>query len=111
MATRNDGELGSLYWLSFIFGGVLLFVDIFYSAWHTMPEGWRILGYFINGVCAALIALIFIERNNPNFDYCRKIFCVVAVAGFLYVGGWRVGSNENKMMQDDINKAKQEQTK
>lgn len=109
--TKNDGEVGSLIWMTAILGLTLLGVDLFYSTWHTMPEFFKIVGYILNGVCVALGVLIFAEWKDPNFDKYRKIFCVVAVAAILLVAGFRAGSNENKMFQQDVDKSKQEQTK
>jgi hypothetical protein len=108
---RNDGELGSLFWITLIFGGVLAIVDFAYSAWDVMPEFWRIIGYVANGGCAFLIALIFIEMKNPNFDKYRVMFCVLAVLTIGYVAGFKAFSNENQSVIDDSNAAKQEQTK
>lgn len=111
MATRNDGELGSLFWMCIIFGGTLLGVSIFYSAWDAMPKFWQIIGYIALGVNAALIALIFAEYKDPNYDKYRKIFCVISFATIAYVAGFRVAQNEQNGVIDDSNAAKQEQAK
>ena len=108
MTTKNDGEVSSLIWMCAIFGIALASVDIWYSAWHTMPEFFKILGYVLNGACVGLIILVFVEWKNPNFDKYRVIFCVLAVATLIYVGAFRGGSDEAKSVIDDSNKSKQE---
>ena len=102
----NDGEVGSLIWISLILGGVLLAVDFLYSAWNSMPEFWRIIGYVANGACAVLIAIIFAEWKDPNYDKYRVIFCVLAVLTIAYVAGFKAFSNENQSVIDDSNAAK-----
>lgn len=111
MAKRNDGELGSLIWMCGIFGITLLGVAIFYSAWDEMPKFWQIIGYIALGVNAALIALIFAEMKDPNYDKYRKVFCVISFATIAYIAGFRVAQNESNAVNEDSNAAKQEQTK
>ena len=94
-----------------IFGGGLLGVACFYSAWDSMPKFWQIIGYIALGGNAALIALIFAEKNDPNYDKYRKVFCVTSLAALIFIAGFKVASNERNAVIDDSNAAKQEQTK
>lgn len=106
MAKRNDGELGSLFWMCTIFGGALLGVSIFYSAWETMPKFWQIVGYVALGVNAALIALIFAEMKDPNYDKYRKVFCITSLSTLIFIAGFRVAENEAAGVMEEANKNK-----
>lgn len=108
---RKDGELGSLFYMCILLGGILATVDFCYSAWNSMPTFWVGVGVGLNVVCALLIAAIFIKMNDPNYDWARKLFVVVAFISICYVAGFRVGLNESNSVIEDSNAAKQEQTK
>lgn len=108
---KKDGELLSLIIMTIIFGGLVTGISIGYSAWNEMGELWKIIGYIALIINAALIVIIFAKKDDPDYDKYRAIFCVLAVATALFIGGFRFSSNENKAVIDDSSAAKQEQTK
>ena len=94
---------------------VFICVEIWYSDWEGMSNTFWHLG-IVGAIIAnigvfgsALVALA--EWQDPNFDWVEKFFFVFAVISILYVGGFKAAKNENVMMNQDIQKAKQEQTK
>lgn len=108
---RKDGELGSLFYMCLLLGGVLAIVDFAYSAWGTMSSFWVGVGIGLNVVCAILIAVIFIKMNDPNYDWTRHLFVVMAFISICYVAGFRVGLNESNSVIEDSNAVKKEQIK
>jgi len=109
---KQDDELKVLLIVGGIFTLGLLFVDFFYSDFELLFTG----AYVIVGVCVvlvhfAIVAAWYISIKNwkdPNFDSARKWLFLLLVIGIATVAASKAAHNENEMMQDDIEKAKQE---
>ncbi len=115
MAKRKDDELPFLVIGSAIFTIALIFVDIRYSDWNTMFHTSGIAA--ILGPIAVILHLailsgwvfVIAKWKDPNYDYLRRILIYVILVTLFIVAGFRVAKNDNKMFQDDVDKAKQEQ--
>lgn len=98
-----------------LFGGVLIGVDIWYSDWPGMTDTWwymGLIGAIVLHLITALAAFVSLrEWRDYEFDIIRKWFCALVFASILYIGGFRAAKNERHAVQDDSDKAKQEQTK
>lgn len=113
--TKPDSDFYVRLALVGFFSVAFICVQIWYSDWAGMTNTFWHLG-FIGAIIANLIvfgsALVALaEWADPNFDWVEKLFFVGAVLAILYVGGFKAAQNGNTMMNNDIQKAKQGQTK
>lgn len=97
------------------FSVVFICVEIWYSDWDGMSNTFWYLG-FIGAIIANVLvfgsaAISLLEWQDPNFDWVEKFFFVAVVLSILYIGAFKSAKNENTMMNGDIQKAKQEETK
>lgn len=118
MATRvrtKDGEMLSLFFISFLGFGVLAAVNLFYSDWPGMIDTWAYWGAAI-GVVGIIILIrvcfvMFKEWKDPNYDKYRHGFWIGCLLMIIYICGFKAANNEARSVIDDSNKAKQEQLK
>jgi hypothetical protein len=111
---NNDDEFPILLIVSLIFTIFLIYVNIWYSDWHGMFNTSLIvgvLGVILNIGVIINWVIVLKEWQDPNFDKMRYLLFALIVDTILLIGGFRVAKNEWKMFQDDVDKAKQEQTK
>jgi len=111
---KRDDELRVFIAVGAIFTIGLLFVDLFYSDFELLFTGaYIIAGVGVVLVHFAIVAAWYISIKNwkdPNFDSARKWLFLLLAIGIAAVAASKAAHNENEMMQDDIDKAKQEQS-
>lgn len=98
-----------------LLGGCLLALFIFHIGWpyqfsKNLHNGVFTIGYGIMWgvfIAEAIGALKYSE--DPNKDWKRIFLVLLTLAMLLWIGLWAAGVNEDKMFQDDVDKAKQEQ--
>lgn len=110
---KKDDELPILILVSGIFTAALLYVDMAYSDYNLLFTGiYTFIGSMVILMHLAIIAAWFIVLKNwqdPNFDGARKWLLMLVIITMVVVAGSKVISNEDRMMHEDIEKAKQEQ--
>jgi hypothetical protein len=118
MAARvrtRDGEILSLFLMTFLGLGVLLAVNIGYSDWPGMIDTWNhwaaVVGVTSILVIVGFVITVFIKWNDPNYDKYRHAFWVGCLLVIIYICGFKAANNESKSVTEDSNAAKQEQTK
>lgn len=91
-----------------VFTLALVIIDFFAAKWGFM-SGWIIILVVILHAVTAL-AWYKIIRNwtDPAFDYWRKVVIASAIAAIIVIMLHRAGWIENKMFQQDVEKAKNE---
>lgn len=116
MATRTkDGEMLSLFVITFLGLGVLFAVNMFYSDWVGMYNTWNHWGAIV-GVAAIMaivyfVVIMFDKWKDPEYDKYRHAFWVGCLLVIIYICGFKVAHKESKSVVDDSNKSKQEQLK
>lgn len=70
--------------------------------WYSLIEGGLITGFVIESIGA------YRYSEDPNKEWKRAIVVLFTIALIGWAAGWSAGSNEKKMMNDDINQAKQQ---
>lgn len=110
---KKKEELYFVIGMIALFGGVLVGVDIWYSDWAGMTDTWWYMGLVgaivLHIITAAAAYISLREWKDYEFDVIRKWFCAFVFVAILYIGGFRAAKNERHGVQDDSNKAKQEQ--
>jgi len=106
---KKDGEFSAILLACGIFTIALLVVDFTYSNFAAM-RGWWLLGAAVSHIAVvALWVLVFITRNDPNKDFFRWLLIFAAIAALIIVMAHRASWVDDKMFDEDVNKAKQEQ--
>lgn len=118
MAVRQrtkDGEMLSLFLISFLGLGVLCAVNLGYSDWPGMIATWShwaaIVGVVGILVIVGFVVVMFNKWEDPNYDKYRHAFWVGCLLVIIYICGFKAANNESKSVAEDSNKAKQEQLK
>lgn len=106
----DDGELSSLIVVNGIFTLALLLIDIFYKNIGSLLSSWLLVPFLILhiGVVVGWVVVIA-KRNDPNFDVMRKALLFVLIGALLLLLAHRAGWVSDKMMQEEVDKNKQEQ--
>jgi hypothetical protein len=107
---RQKEELYGLIGLYGFFILGLLAIDIFYSAWGQMPTGFVVMAIIAHIGVIGCATILLKEWEDPKFDVVRKFFFAFWLASVGFVAGFRVAKNEFNMFQDDVNKAKQQES-
>lgn len=112
---KKKEELYFVIGMIALFGGVLGYVDFWYSDWSGMADTWWYMGLIgailLHIITAAAAFISLREWKDYEFDVIRKWFCGLVFATILYVGGFRAAKNERQGVANDSDKAKQEQSK
>lgn len=106
---KADDELPVLLIVNGIFSLVLFLVDLFYSAFAEMSGLYLIFIVILHIGVAISWIVVYHNWKNPNFDWSRKLLIALIVVSIIAVGLHRAGVNEDRAMQEDADKAKQEQ--
>lgn len=83
---RKDDE--KLIWLivGFIFTGVLIGMDMYYSSYDQMPDAFKWVVIVLHvGLIAGWVASL-VKFNDPNYEPVRKIVVALCVVLALMVG-------------------------
>lgn len=108
---KSDDELPILIIVNGIFTIALLAVDFLYSNWSGMfHDGWIvILPIVLHILSAACWYIALANWQNPNWNSIRVWLLASIIGSIISVASYRAYSNELKSVQEDANKAKQEQ--
>lgn len=108
---KPDDELPVLIIVNGIFTIALLCVDFFYSNWSGMYHDGLIflLPIVLHIFSAACWYITLANWQNPNWNFIHVAVLAFLVSSIISVAGYKAYSNELKSVQDDANKAKQEQ--
>lgn len=94
--------------------GSIIAIVIFHFAWwskftQNLSNPVFAVGYgILMGACTWEAIKAYQYAEDDRKDGKRKVLLLLVVLLLGWLGGWAVGSNEKKMMEDDINKAKVE---
>jgi amino acid transporter len=106
---KKDDEFSFILLGCGVFSLALFIIDIFAAKWGVM-NFWII---FIIVVLHAATAFSWVQIvrhwKDPNKDYWRKIVLATSIAAILVIMGHRAGWIENKMFEQDVEKAKTSQ--
>jgi hypothetical protein len=106
---RPDNDKFALIWSIGLFTLTLIAVDIWYSDFHGMFSMWWSKGLWVFSHIAVLagIIIVWVEKEDPNFDILRKWVLYAILPGtIIFVCAFRASFNEDKMMNEDIQKNK-----
>jgi hypothetical protein len=93
--------------------GCVFAILIFHFAWlskfaHNLYNPVFAVGYgILLGIFILQAYSTYRYKDDDRKDWKRKVTLLFAAFVLLWLGGWAVGSNEKKMFEDDVNKAKQ----
>lgn len=96
-----------------LIGGCAIAIMIFIFAWfskftHNLsnPVFTVVFGLLL-GACIVEAIGAYRYADDELKDWKRKVLLLITALLLLWLGGWAAGSNEKKMMEQDIEKAKQ----
>lgn len=91
-----------------IFTLALVIIDFFAAKWGSMAAWIIILVVILHAFTAWAWLKVIRNWTDPNFDYWRKLVIAGAIAAILVIMFHRAGWIENKMFEQDVEKAKNE---
>lgn len=99
----------------FIVGGIffvaLILIDIFWAKWDAMSTPMLVVAIGGHILSAAFAWASIKYFDDPNKDKFRYLTVVLVALTAILICAHKAGWLENEMFKQDVEKAKQEQTK
>lgn len=108
---RRDDEKGQWLFVGILFTGALFAVDLFYSSISEMADLAKVGIWGLHILIAALWVIVMVKFKDPNYDFMRHVLVGLAFIGIFIVALHHATATEDKQVQEDSNKAKQESLK